>query len=382
MAVRSAVIGVGQTKHAKCRDDLSLAGLVREAAMRALEDAEMGWDDIEAVVIGTAPDSFEGLMMPELYFADALGCAGKPIMRVHTAGSVGGSTSVVATHLVESGVRRRVLTVAFEKQSEGDTTWGLSGGRSGGVGAGGYFAPHVRAYIERSGAPDYIGWMVAVKDRQNALKNPYAHLQLPDITLEAVRDSPMVWDPVHRLESCPTSDGACAMVIGDEDVARAATRPPAWIHGAAVRSELGWFPGRDPVNPRGGQDCSADVYAQAGITDPRNELDVIECYVPFSWYEPMWMENLHIVPLDEGWHLTDDGHTGIDGDIPVNPSGGVLSSNPIGASGMLRFAEAALQVRGLAGEHQVEGAQIALGHAYGGAAQYFACWIVGAQKPD
>ena len=80
-------------------------------------------------------------MMPELYLADALGAAGKPIMRVHTAGSVGGSTAVVATHLVQSGVRERVLTVAFEKQSEGDTTWGLSGGRSGGVGAGGYFAP-------------------------------------------------------------------------------------------------------------------------------------------------------------------------------------------------------------------------------------------------
>jgi acetyl-CoA C-acetyltransferase len=381
MAVRSAVIGVGQTKHAKCRDDLSLAGLVREAAIRALEDAEMGWDDIEAVVIGTAPDSFEGLMMPELYFADALGCQGKPIMRVHTAGSVGGSTSVVATHLVESGVRKRVLTLAFEKQSEGDTTWGLSGGRSGGVGAGGYFAPHVRAYIQRSGAPDYVGWMVAVKDRQNALKNPYAHLKLPDIDLEAVRDSPMVWDPVHRLESCPTSDGAVAMVIVDADTAVAAPNPPAWIHGTAVRSELGWFPGRDPVNPKGGQDCSADVYAQAGITNPRAELDVIECYVPFSWYEPMWMENLHITERNDGWKLTEEGHTALDGDIPVNCSGGVLSTNPIGASGMLRFAEAALQVRGMAGEHQVAEARLALGHAYGGAAQYFACWIVGAAPP-
>ena len=382
MAVRSAVVGVGQTKHAKCRDDVSLAGLVREAAIRALDDAGMGWSDIEAVVIGTAPDSFEGLMMPELYFADALGCAGKPIMRVHTAGSVGGSTSVVATHLVESGVRKRVLTVAFEKQSEGDTTWGLSGGRSGGVGAGGYFAPHVRAYIERSGAPDYVGWMVAVKDRHNALKNPYAHLQLADIDLEAVRDSPMVWDPVHRLESCPTSDGAAAMVITDADTAKAAPNPPAWIHGAAVRSELGWFPRRDPVNPQGGRDCSADVYEQAGITNPREELDVIECYVPFSWYEPMWMENLHITDRNDGWKLTEEGHTALDGDIPVNPSGGVLSSNPIGASGMLRFAEAALQVRGMAGEHQVPDAGVALGHAYGGAAQYFACWIVKSEPPD
>ncbi len=122
MAERCAVVGVGQTKHAKCRDDLSMAGLVREAAVRALEDADMDWADIEAVVIGKAPDPFEGIMMPELYLADALGATGKPIMRVHTAGSVGGSTSVLAAHLVQSGRFERVLTVAFEKQSEGDTT--------------------------------------------------------------------------------------------------------------------------------------------------------------------------------------------------------------------------------------------------------------------
>ena len=289
MAERCAVVGVGQTHHTKVRDDVSLAGLLREAAQRALDDAEMTWSDIDSVVIGTAPDSFEGVMMPELYLADALGAAGKPIMRVHTAGSVGGSTAIVATHLVQSGVRRRVLTIAFEKQSEGDTTWALGGGRSGGVGAGGYFAPHIRAYIARSKAPEYVGWMVAVKDRKNALKNPYAHLQLPDISLEMVRDSPMVWEPVRRLESCPASDGACAMVLTDEAGGDAASKPPAWVHGTSVRSELGQFPGRDPVNPRGGQDCAADVYKQAGITKPLEEVDAVECYVPFSWYEPMWM---------------------------------------------------------------------------------------------
>ena len=381
MAERCAVVGVGQTHHAKVRDDVSLAGLLREAALRALEDAEMTWRDIDSVVIGTAPDSFEGVMMPELYLADALGAAGKPILRVHTAGSVGGSTAIVAAHLVESGVRKRVLTVAFEKQSEGDTTWALGGGRSGGVGAGGYFAPHIRAYIARSKAPEYVGWMVAVKDRQNALKNPYAHLKLPDIDLEMVRDSPMVWDPIHRLESCPASDGACAMVLTDEAGADAATKPVAWLHGTAVRSELGQFPGRDPVNPQGGQDCAADVYRQAGITNPLEQVDVVECYVPFSWYEPMWMENLGFAPLGEGWKLTEDGETEIGGKLPVNASGGVLSSNPIGASGMLRFAEAALQVRGMAGEHQVDGVRTAVGHAYGGAAQYFAMWVLRDTKP-
>src|SRR5688500_4336601 len=121
-----AVIGIGQTKHTTKRDDLSIAGLVREAALRALEDAGLGFRDIDAVVIGKAPDMFEGVMMPELYLADALGAAGKPMMRVHTAGSVGGSTAVVAASPVQAGIPERVLTVAVEEQSGADAMWALS----------------------------------------------------------------------------------------------------------------------------------------------------------------------------------------------------------------------------------------------------------------
>ncbi len=142
------------------------------------------------------------------------------------------------------------------------------------------------------------------------------------------------------------------------------------------------FAGRDQVNPKAGQDCAADVYKQAGITNPRKEIDVAEIYVPFSWYEPMWMENLGFCAEGEGWKMTLEGATAFDGDIPINPSGGVMSSNPIGASGMIRFAEAALQVQGRAGEHQIAGAKKALGHAYGGGSQYFAMWIVGSEKPE
>jgi acetyl-CoA C-acetyltransferase len=148
-----------------------------------------------------------------------------------------------------------------------------------------------------------------------------------------------------------------------------------------MRSEPTMFAGRDEVNPVAGQECARDVYGQAGITDPRKELDAAEIYVPFSWFEAMWMENLHFAALGEGWKMTDTGATAMDGDMPINASGGVMCSNPIGASGMLRFAEAAMQVRGQAGEHQIDGARIALGHAYGGGSQYFAMWIVGATKP-
>ncbi|WP_300677737.1 thiolase domain-containing protein [Nocardioides sp.] len=377
----AAVIGIGQTHHRAKRGDVSMAGLCREAMDRALADAQMTMDEIDAIVIGKAPDLFEGVMMPELFLAEALGAVGKPLLRVHTAGSVGGSTAIVAASLVQSGVHRKVLTVAFEKQSESNAMWALSVPvpfiMPVHAGAGGYFAPHVRSYIRRSGAPSHIGAVVAAKDRTNALKNPYAHLHNEGTTVESVLASQMLWDPIHYDETCPSSDGACAMVIASEDVARASANP-AWIHGTAMRSEPTTAAERDQVNPQAGRDAAAAVFKQAGITDPRREIDCAEIYVPFAWFEPMWLENLGFAEEGQGWRLSESGVTALGGDLPINMSGGVLSSNPIGASGMLRFAEAALQVRGMAGEHQVDGARRALGHAYGGGSQFFSMWVVGA----
>ncbi len=195
-------------------------------------------------------------MQPELFLADALGANGKPMLRVHTAGSVGCSTANVATDAVKGGRFKRVLAVAWEKQAEGNAQWGLGGGKSGSMGAGGIFAPWVRAYISRSGAPEHIGWQVAVKDRLNAVKNPYAHLKLPDITIEKVRDSMMLWDPIHFLESCPSSDGACAMIVADHETAK--------THSSAAgasprRCAPSWasLPGRDTVRSASGGSTAA-----------------------------------------------------------------------------------------------------------------------------
>jgi acetyl-CoA C-acetyltransferase len=376
---RCAVIGIGQSKYSKRSDDLSIDGLVRVAALRALDDAQLRFSDIDAIVIGKAPDALEGVIMPELSLADALCAVGKPIHRVHTAGSVGASTAISACTLIESGMYEGVLTVCYEKQSDGNATWALGGGRSGSQGAGGSFAPWIRQYIAKSRAPEHIGWKVAVKDRKNALKNPYAHLHLPDISIEKVRESPMLWDPLHFLESCPSSDGAAAMVLTNAAGAKRAPRRPAWVIAHAKRTETIQFPGRDPVKPVAGVECAKALYKKAGITDPRRQIDCAELYVPFSWYEPMWLEGHLICEEGEGWKLTDSGATELGGDFPVNMSGGVLSSNPIGASGMIRCLEAASQVRGTAGEYQVEGARVALGHAYGGGANYFAMWIVSSE---
>src|SRR3982074_2549024 len=142
MAERCAVVGFGQTRHPSKRLDVSIAGLVREAALAALADARLGWADVDAVVIGKAPDMFEGVMMPELYLADALG-------------AVGGSRAIVAAHLVMAGVHRRVLTVAFEKQSDSDAMWALTMRTPFQLpivaGAGGDFPPPLRPPLQRSG---------------------------------------------------------------------------------------------------------------------------------------------------------------------------------------------------------------------------------------
>lgn len=384
MSPRLAVIGIGQGKQARKRE-VTIGGLVREAVTAAMADAELEFRDLDAVVLAKTPDLFDGVMNPELYLADAMGARRLPVTRVFTGGSVGGHAAIYGAHLVQAGIARRVLVVGYSKESEGNFTWALSRGlpfsAQLGAGAGAHFAPVIREYIRRSGAPEHIGWQVAVNHRLNATRNPYAHIQRPDITIEEVRDSRMLWDPIRYLESCPSSDGSCAVVIAGEQDAARTSRPPAWIHGMAWRTETGHFAGRDEVDPQAGRQCAAEAYRQAGIDDPARQIDTAELYIPYSWYEPIWLENTGLAAPNAGWKLVDDGTTAFGGALPVNPSGGVLSGNPTGATGLLRFAEAALQVRGLAGEHQVGGARRAVGHAMGGASQFHALWVVGSDRP-
>ncbi len=374
-----AVVGVGQTKHATRRSDVSIMGLVREAVDRALKDAGLAHEDIDAVVIGKAPDMLEGVAQPEQMLVGALGAHMKPMLRVHTAGSVGASTAITAATHVQSGLYDRVLTVAFEKQSEGNAMWALSPTMPFTpplvAGAGGFFAPYCRAYMAKTGAPAHIGPMIAANARENAGRNEYAHLTDP-MTVDDVMNSPMLWEPIRYLETCPSSDGAIALVVSNEEQAKKGPRKPAWIKAAASYAEAMWVPGRDQVSPRAGKVCAKHVYDKAGIRDPWNDIQTAEIYVPFSWFEAMWLENLGFAAEGDGWKVVDRGDQKFGRHLPINPSGGVLCTNPIGASGMIRLGEAALQVMGRAGAHQVDGVKNALGHAYGGGAQYFAMWVV------
>ena len=180
--------------------------------------------------------------MPELYLADALGAVGKPMIRVHTAGCVGGSTAIVAAKLVMAGIHERVLTVAFEKQSESNATWGLSV-RDAVPGAARrrcrrlLRADHPGVHPPVGRAASTSATSSSVKDRLNALRNPKAHLHLPDIDLQDGARSRSC-----SGTRCATSTSARAPTARWRWSSAARTSPTprpgpaAWIHGTAMRS--------------------------------------------------------------------------------------------------------------------------------------------------
>ncbi len=368
---RAAIIGTGQTHHASKRDDVSQPELVREASARALLDAGIDAAAINAVVISSM-ELFEGRALPELWLGEAAYAAGKPCMKVATGGTSGTSACIAGYHQVASGMFDLVLVVGYEKHSEGNTQAGMAivdpyWDRAVASGALGNFALSISQYMADTGVTEEQAARVAVKARRNAARNPYAHLQMADITVEKVLESRMLAHPIHMLDMCPQSDGACAIVIAAEKTANKFCDRPAWIEGAATRHQQPYIGDieRRLTTMETLRSAAKEVYAKAGISDPRRDLDVAEIYEPVTYAELAWYEALGFCGQGDAGRLIEEGVTEMDGELPVNPSGGVLSSNPVGASGVIRVAEAASQVLGRAGEHQVDGATTALATGYG-----------------
>jgi acetyl-CoA C-acetyltransferase len=234
-------------------------------------------------------------------------------------------------------------------------------------------------YMDLYGVKEEDAARVAVRDRSNALNNPYAHLQL-DITIEDVMKSPMISYPVKYLDMCPRTDGACAVVFASEDVAEKITPKPAWVHGTTNRHNYAVTGDPPWDNLQSLDESSNALYDKLGIKEPLKEFDVAELYFPCSWSGLAWVEDLGFCKRGEGPKLVWDGATDMGGELPINPSGGVLSSNPIGATGLQRTAEAALQIMGKADKRQVPDAKLALISGFGGCF-WSDLMILGADKP-
>ncbi len=368
---RVAIVGTGQGKHAKKRDDVSQPELVREAASAALEDAGLSPSQIDGVLIANM-ELFEGRALPELWTGGGAYAFGKPCMKIATGGTSGTSGCIAGFHQVAAGLLDVALVVGFEKHSEGHTQTGMAltdpfWDRAVASGALGNFALSISQYMADRGVTRRQAAQVAVKARLNASRNPHAHLQMPDITLEKVEASRVLAEPVRMLDMCPQSDGACAIVIACEDRARKISPRPAWVKAMATRHEQPYIGDIEHrlTTMRTLRAAAREVYEKAGITEPLKQFDVAEIYEPVTYAELAWYEALGFCKEGEAGRLIEDGVTAMSGELPVNPSGGVLSTNPVGASGVIRVAEAAMQIHGRGGARQVEGAKTALATGYG-----------------
>jgi len=390
---RVAIVGVGQTEYRHRRDDVMYPELVREAVGRALEDAGLDVGDIDAAVLALAPDALMGVAHAEHWVADALGVRSKPYMRVNTGGSTGITATQAAFSHVASGMFDCVLAAGADRVGEsGDaqlilnTMWDLLYERPFPLNAINMLALQAVRYMHKYGTTEHHMALAAVKNRRHALRNPYAHLR-KEVTVEEVLASRVICWPIKLYDACPQSTGGCALILCSEERARRLAGPKAWIIGVGNCAET-YFMG-DRMGPAAAHDHAdadalaeaiARAYRMAGVRDPRREIDVAELYAPFSNIELHAIEAAKFCDKGQAGRLLEKGEFHLGSPLPVNASGGVLCANPIAVTAMVRVAEAALQVRGRAGERQVEGARTALATGIGGDHQFYGAMVLRGER--
>jgi len=216
---------------------------------------------------------------------------------------------------------------------------------------------------------------VAVKNLGNGQKNPYVH-RGKKVSEEEVMKSPVLADPIKELEAYPLTDGACVMILANEEKARKWSSTQVGITGMARRLDAFYLGDPDLAEALSLRLAALKAYQMAGITNPRKEIDLVELSDFYAYQELLWLEEMGFCPRGEAGKLLEKGITQMDGELPVNPSGGILSGNPITVAGAIRVAEAALQLMGKAGAHQIEGAKRALAQGHCGPCGQGQCVII------
>jgi len=381
-----AVIGAGMTKFVR-RAQETPKELSWEAARMALESCELTMDDIQAVCMGTAPEAFDGLHMKSEYLSDGAGAWRKPYMRSYVGGGTGVFAPIQGWYHVASGLFDVVMVVCEEKMSS--------------------FYPHAQAAFltifdhttERPLKPNLL-WIfaiemnrymntygidkkdiarVAVQHKRNAANHPCALLGEADITVEDVLNSEVLAWPVQRFDVSPVTDGAVAIVLAAEHVAKRLTSKPVWIEGVGWHLDTAYWTNRDLAYPRYVEYAARQAYEMAGIKEPRKEIHIAEPYDPFDYKALHHLEGLGLADRGKAIDLYINGTAAPDGNMPVCPSGGLLGvGNPIAAAGLMKIAELFWQLRGEAGARQVPGSpQKGIAQAWGDLMQVGTVVIMG-----
>jgi acetyl-CoA C-acetyltransferase len=386
---RIGIIGIGQSAFKPRRDDANYPDLVREAVRLCMQDAALDFDDIEAVVYSLSPDSMVGIGNAERLGIDAVGGRNKRFLRINTGGSTGISSVAAAYYHIASGACDVVLTAGADtvgacgdSQTVLNKIWDPTYERPLPLGTISMLAMSAVRYMHKYGMTEIDMARVVVKNREHAALNPNAHLRRRT-TIDEVMASRYICWPVKLFDCCPQSSGGCAMVLASERYIRERNLDAVWITGVGHCSETYY------IGDRMGTGYTADhadafalansfkrAYRMAGITEPQKSIHVAELYAPFSNTEFHAIEAAGLAELGESPAQTAAGRFSIGGEIPVNPSGGTLCTNAIAVTAMARVAEAALQVAGRAGAHQVAGAKVGIASGNGGDHQFFGTMVV------
>jgi acetyl-CoA acetyltransferase len=376
------VVGVGMTKFEKPGSRAwDYPDMAKESGTKALADAAIAYEAIEQAVVGYCyGESTCGERA--LY---GLGMTGIPIYNVNNNCSTGSTALFMAKQLVEGGIADCVMALGFEKMEKGslgakytdrtnpmDKHVGLMAelrGFAPAPPAAQMFGNAGREHMERYGTTALqfakIGW----KNHKHSVNNPYSQFQ-DEYSLESILGAPMVYEPLTKLQCCPTSDGSGAAIVASADFVKkhGLENKAVEILGMAMATD---FPStlteRSCIKMVGADLSKAaarKVYEQSGM-GPEN-VDVVELHDCFSCNELITYEALGLCAEGKGGEFVDSDANTYGGKVVVNPSGGLISQgHPLGATGLAQCAELNWQLRGEADKRQVAGAKVALQHNLG-----------------
>lgn len=382
MGNRVFVVGVGMTKFEKPGSkDWDYPDMAKEAGTKALADAGIDYALVEQAAVGYCyGDSTAG--QRALY---TLGLSGIPAINVNNNCSTGSSALYLAKKYIEGGLADCALALGFEKMEKGslgikytDRTTPLDKHFEDMVGRREYApasppAPQMfgnagREYMEKYGVKAESFARIGEKNHRHSVNNPYSQFR-DEYSLEDILNAPMVYDPLTKLQCCPTSDGAGAAILASERFVRehGLEAHAVEIVGMAMTTDFeSTFSGSDMklVGFDMTKAAAQQVYEESGFGP--EDVDVVELHDCFSANELITYEGLGLCAEGKAGELIDSGAVTYGGDVVVNPSGGLISKgHPLGATGLAQCAELNWQLRDEAEKRQVDGAKVALQHNLG-----------------
>ena len=372
-----AVIGIGLTKFGELWDK-SFRNLIAEAGSKAILDSGISGKEIDALYVGSmSAGRFIGQEHVGALVADSSGFAHMhiPSIRVESADASGGLAFRQGYFSVASGMNDIVVIGGVEKMTDVigaeatdtlatslDQEWEAFFGST----LAGTYAMIATKHMHDYGTTREQLAQVAVKNHANGALNPYAQFKRA-ISLENVLKAPMEAYPLSMMDCSPVSDGAAALVLCAAEKAKKYTDKPIKIIGSGQASDTLPLHGRKNICIFESTVYAAKMaYKQAGIKP--KDVDVVEVHDSYTIGEILAIEDLGFVKKGEGGKAVENEVTTLNGEIPVNPSGGLKAKgHPLGATGVAQIAEIVMQIRGEADKRQIKNAKIGLAHNVGGA---------------